>query len=491
MVLVDLMTSAGEAVGAKNRLTRTLCACVLTDENDARQFVLNWLRPSSRAVVTEFGIDVELVLMVALRGERKEAFYRHVYLVIALLAVAIAVIARSTSVLMVVGVAVCVASAAAWYKREVDERASLELLTEERFDRAVVAEQLGVPLDAAQRELVPAPDHNLFVYTGFTPFVGQGHDLGGWSVAIALDKSKHVGVTRGSLSDFHPSELYEAFDEGVRRLCLEPLQVLDCYFAHGRDIREERTLLPNTVGRPVQKLAGPAAERYTHGHDPCVRHYRCYRAFDWRDEVVFSYFTRCRRHGDTLYVEARRYLMPPIAEHHCFVDELPAQARATRVLLAVAGLIYGPLYVAAAPFASLARLAAAAVEAVRPARRVHEKRVSETPRFDYGAHTSLRSAFASPGFHRYFQKIDGDFYSKVFEREILDTLVEFLDTRGIDTFDLRERQTSIQNEGVIIQRGDFNAQNVAVGAKARVTTRSVPRFSRATQSSHEATLGQK
>jgi len=45
-------------------------------------------------------------------------------------------------------------------------------------------------------------------------------------------------------------------------------------------------------------------------------------------------------------------------------------------------------------------------------------------------------------------------------------LVEFLDDHNIDTSDLKERQTTILNSGVIVQGGDVNAESLAVGPGA-------------------------
>jgi hypothetical protein len=55
---------------------------------------------------------------------------------------------------------------------------------------------------------------------------------------------------------------------------------------------------------------------------------------------------------------------------------------------------------------------------------------------------------SSGSFGHYFQKMDGDLHNKLFEHEVLDSLIEFLDEHGIDTGNLKERQTTILNTGV-------------------------------------------
>jgi len=92
------------------------------------------------------------------------------------------------------------------------------------------------------------------------------------------------------------------------------------------------------------------------------------------------------------------------------------------------------------------------------------KAIEKNPLFNYGAVTSLRQALSSGDYGHYFQKMDGDLYNKLFEHEVLDSLVEFLDAHGIDTSDLKERQNTILNNGVIVHGGDVKAESLAVGA---------------------------
>jgi hypothetical protein len=89
-------------------------------------------------------------------------------------------------------------------------------------------------------------------------------------------------------------------------------------------------------------------------------------------------------------------------------------------------------------------------------------------RFNYGSQLSLREAASDTRYHRYFQELDQDRYSKVIEKALLESLVLFLDDKGVDTSELVARQTTILNQGVYITGGaSVSAQNIAAGAKAQ------------------------
>ena len=56
---------------------------------------------------------------------------------------------------------------------------------------------------------------------------------------------------------------------------------------------------------------------------------------------------------------------------------------------------------------------------------------------------------------------------KLVEKEILDAIIDFLEAHDIDTSELRERQSMILNNGVIMSGGTVQAETVAMGGRAR------------------------
>jgi hypothetical protein len=134
--------------------------------------------------------------------------------------------------------------------------------------------------------------------------------------------------------------------------------------------------------------------------------------------------------------------------------------------------VVGPVVALVSPFVIFASLQEAIAGAFSSDERLAQRRrqaAQDDPTYDYGATTTLRASFAQNTFLHYFQKADADFDNKLIERKILDEIECFLDARGIDTTDIRERQTTILNSGILVQGGDVRAESLAVGQGAQAS----------------------
>ena len=96
----------------------------------------------------------------------------------------------------------------------------------------------------------PAKSRNVVVYGAFSPFVGSGFDLGGWSFTVNLEQGKS-DFEEGAPESFEIGELYEALRSGFERLTIDGLSVRDRLFVDGRSIREDRRFLPRILSRPM------------------------------------------------------------------------------------------------------------------------------------------------------------------------------------------------------------------------------------------------
>jgi hypothetical protein len=134
----------------------------------------------------------------------------------------------------------------------------------------------------------------------------------------------------------------------------------------------------------------------------------------------------------------------------------------------------GPLMTITAPVLLLALARDWLDHTARAERKLARRRREQTwdnPAFDYGATTTLRLTYAQNRYLHYFQKSDADFSNKLIERKLLDQIERFLEEHGIDTTDIRDRQMTILNSGILVQGGDVRAEALAVGqgAQARKT----------------------
>jgi hypothetical protein len=237
-------------------------------------------------------------------------------------------------------------------------------------------------------------------------------------------------------------------------------------FVNGTDLRDDRSLLPQPVGRPVSGVADLEIAQFMTNPTHRVRHYTCVRVIDWRGELVVSLFLRFGLEDGRLFVELSRFLLPPLKPEYRRVDGLDPEVTlrsAATIARRALGLTL-PLWLRS-PSPML-----------RPVLRMRrqaqlERRVKTDPFFDYGAPVTALDRARSTNFSRYFQKLDREMHVKVLERGILDAIVEFLDVHNIDSGELTERRETIINNGIMVPGGSVQAHNVAVGQGAGIFNR--------------------
>lgn len=317
-----------------------------------------------------------------------------------------------------------------------------------------------------------AHEQNVVVSSGETPFVGAGADIGGWS--FTLDLNAPAEGSAGSPQTLTIEAFYDEVTDEVRELSLPGLEVQDQLFANGRDLRGTPEILPAHDRRPLQKVGEAEVRKHFGQLDEHVRHYRVFRLPSWGGQMMLSVFFRATRVGDGLFVEARQFLLPPVSTTYRGVDELPASMKF--------GEIPGYLLISAlkAPFLmvrcwfsvtfSILKVLGAITSAFSFTDEDKQEReaVLSNPAYDHGARRSLREQFSDQYSQRHFQKIDGDMYVKLLQKQIIAAIEGALSKRGISTADIGERRTTILNHGVMVTGGNVQTEGLAVGAGAKV-----------------------
>ena len=104
------------------------------------------------------------------------------------------------------------------------------------------------------------------------------------------------------------------------------------------------------------------------------------------------------------------------------------------------------------------------------------KAVLHNPMHNYGAVQSIRELGTENTWRVYFQKLDREMHMTIVKNQFLDVLIAFLDARGIDTSEIKERGLHILNSGVIVSGGIISAESLAVGqgAQANIAQGSSP-----------------
>jgi len=463
------LLGTGSAFGgtkvSTNETTRLLSASGLLAGAGFRKKVLGHLDDQNRAVAPEIGLDAALVAQICQFAEDREKRYAWFFLLIAILGAILAAVTDPTLAVVTAGLA----SALLYLKKSAQERGfGRRYFQRGNFDPTAVKERFPAHLGRLDSSALSAAAQNLVVYQGFTPFIGAGISLGGWSFTVDVCNASDDRFPKLPAEPvrFEVEELYAVIKEAIRSLGLDCLTIEDYCFVNGAEIRDDQKILPNIFGRPVQSLEETAADEFKKTSDPRIRHYQWIRAHDWGNELVMSFFLRCALRGNSLFVEINRFLLAPLSTECRAVDKLVRPRWKDHIAQLVKSVIAGPLYLIGSVFLVLAKLYEAVETLFDAKNRRRRQEIEANPLYNYGAQTSLRQMFTGDSFSHYFQKLDGDFYSKVLEHQILDAVVDFLDERNIDTSEIRERRTTILNNGVIVQGGDVKAESLAVGAGA-------------------------
>ena len=416
-----------------------------------------------RAIVVSDGVDMGLVLTHCLDARRR-ARIRHLLLwgVIAFSLIVAAILGPEDAIMAAI-VYVSLAWAILFWSMWTEHQLVVKLL-KSNFNPNCVDYQPDAEAQEAIESVNAAQQNRAVVYSGFTPFVGAGVALGGWSFAADTQKAcQDLGPQRAL--PFHARELYAAIDECLNGIDWRSAAVEDRIFVHGSDVTGDSRLLPDPTERP-RAIADPSLiDSYVDAASNSVRHYKHFRLVAWDGELILSLFIRVTKPGRDLFVEANYFLLTPVRESFRKLDKINPH----RIWKRVATTAFEALALTAVwPLSALQLLET--VGKWRERREIRA-RIREDATFDRGAVSSIREMYASNEYHRYFQKLDKEMYYKVLDKHVLDAIVEFLNERNIDTSDLRQRQQYIMNAGVIVSGGgsviNQGAMSVGEGSRAK------------------------
>lgn len=448
--------------------TRLLCgsACL---NGRLRDTILSSVRDKHTAVAPEYGVDIRLLIAVCLFMDRRANRFALGFAGIVLAAIAAIGLLSDIIPLETLVLVAAAASAVLWAWRWFGDRAFARTFERSYFTIERATERFGSYVDDNLVRSLPLKGQNLIVYKGFLPFVGSGIDLDGWSFVTFIDKAKAEGG-KDRIKAFTIDELSASVTAALRS-AVPDLECEDVFFARGIDVRNDTYILPDFAEPPRQNIPAELVPNYTTS-DQLVRCYKRIQTINWGGEIITTSFFRCIISGNALYIEFRRFLLPPIASQYRTIDTLGDETFSSILGLILASAIIGPIYSILACFIVLGHVQEGFANIFGAAARNKARRRKEIQHdlsFDCGAQSSLRATFSQPSFMHYFQKIDTDARNKIIERQILEEIERFLDAHGIDTRDLRDRQTTILNSGILVQGGDVRAESLAVGTGAQAT----------------------
>jgi len=471
--------------------SRLLCAAAYLDRHFREEVIASCVHEKHRAIAPSFGVDMTTVVRHCHTAKRK-LDNREVWLLLPVIVAAIVVSINSqaevftpSDVALEIAILFAVYLAAfgicLWFKWRARAMVTRNFLRG-NFNPDVTLHYYDPPMEHVQA----AEAGNVLIYSGFTPFVGSGENMAGWSFALDLRK-RTDGSAEGSekksplpavvpISDelsvpdrVSLEALYDRVARDIDALRLDRVTIEDKLYVNGRDIRDDKRFLDGPLARPRNRVDEQTLTRaMLEQSEKQLRHYRCIRVVDWSGELVLSIFLRFSKLSHNLFVEASYFLLTPVGERFRAVDTMSSHfdfARSLRAVISTA--IATPFLMLFAPFAVFVRIQRALQR--WSAEKEQKKRILDDPTFDYGAYRSFRQWASPHEYRRYFQKLDKEMYFKVLEKNILDSILTFLEENNVDVSELKQRQSMILNNGVIVSGGSMTAENLSVGKGSSVS----------------------
>jgi hypothetical protein len=321
-----------------------------------------------------------------------------------------------------------------------------------RFERSSpqVEERIAVVAAAQQG--------NMTVYGGENPFIGTGNRLPGedWSIAIELDRAADSArPARTSYVPIDPVELHQVIrarllkvkdDQLPENERISALTVHDAIVGDGH-CRWDSPVLDQaraiSCSRASQEaidalIRHPAAGLRYHlrvcvndeGQPVWARRREVIGSTD--QEVAVSAFVYVAVEGRMFYLEFVPTILPPIRQEYHLVDRLPQVSSSefmVKVILHAARTSFGDIV--RAPF----RIIGTAGRMISGwwSYQSEIRSASYSVFADIGARISVRELGGLAAPRTYIQILDMFKYTKIVQRLVLDTVLDFLREKGVDT----------------------------------------------------------
>jgi hypothetical protein len=348
----------------------------------------------------------------------------------------------------------------------------------------------GVMVESRIAQVEGAQQGNLVLYSGANPFIGTGQRMRAWSIAVELRGSngrRPDSRQRRSHDDvaIDPVELHQTIRDHLLRLKdaqLPPNEQLQALTVHDHVVgvgehRWDSPLIDRASSVPYSDVSPEAVRALIRHPQAGVRYYQrvsvCdegqpvftggQKVLDGSDQdISASAFVYAAVEGHMLYLEFVSTVMPPVNPRWHLVDQLPkftpGKFMARVVVDALVSMFQALIH---APIRAVGAVVGLAHEG-----RSQQQQAAAAEEYlysDIGARISVRELGATRNFRTYIQRLDAEKYTKLIERLVTDTVLDFLADRGVDTSAYVNSVLATINQSTTIQGGTFNSA-VAFGA---------------------------
>jgi hypothetical protein len=291
---------------------------------------------------------------------------------------------------------------------------------------------------------------NTVVYAGFRPFVGSGTLIDSWGFAQRLIRAEPpVGESLNGLGAHRAKERDREFTEPP----FAAAEVIDYVRQDLATLLPRRAAEEQIAGLGIEDrvyIAGTEVSHLTsetdedmiariirHPTTPARHHLVC-QVFSWGGELITTVYVHIAVQGRSLYLELSTAALPPTADRYRIVDTVEGSGTGATWRAARTGLLGAPETIWRAPLAlsrallSLFRTSMGPISSVRLPKG-----------FDYGARIGIRELGSETRMRNFVQLQDVEKYQRLIERRVIASVLDFLDTRGVDTTEYRARAASV------------------------------------------------
>lgn len=437
-----------------HEVTRLALAHALMMGGMGRQKLREKLRYRFRGRPPEPGLDVELLRTILDRLIARDFRFRLFFMA----CVAVAIVGFLMQNLAILVLPIIAGTIVHIFKAHAERFRMRRMFRADTFDISTVRGHFGLDQEPA----ADAEPVNVVTYKGYVPFEFAGDVTSRVAFTVDLSRGKDGGqpreVTLGQLYQAVAGSVQQSGDYGVQDLAL----------VHGEDVSGITEIQPHAMIAPKSHVGMEVMAQWFGRDDNRVRHYKWITAESWGRQLIVSYFLRFHISGTVLHAETTQCVMTPPGDDWRKIDRQPPMTFGMAIAWFYGAVLLAPFGVLASAGFGLAKIAEGFnLMFVGGRDGLIRRMIKQNPSYNYGSDPSVRSDMASQAYLHYYQRMDSELHEKALARRILDTTIDFLESRDVDVSTLKESRTTIINSGVLVQGGDVTAQSLAVGQNAK------------------------
>lgn len=443
-------------------LTRYLCAAAELDRKFRKELLDQIVYNNYKFIPPCFGVDLTKIASHSLQARSRDLIYDGI-LSVSILWCFISSIERFG----LFGILYGVISMLFWplffsYSLQVFQRIYSMWLVKNKFSKDNFNNEdasysnLSPSLLKRIQELEQVKESNVIYYADYSPFVGSGNRISGWSFSA---ETKLRNTDGDEYIHLNSTDIYTYIDSKMTDLNLSSMKLHNGLYVDGSRIRNDKRFLENEMSTPKNKVDAFHLQDFEAMQDDHIRFYKSVQVTGWESNFIFTTFYRISCSEQNLYLEVQNYLLNPLKKDFYEIDKQNKQIPVT--------FIFQSLFKSIIPaFISLVKSPVNIVTwlinlYISSKSKEVKNQIKENQLFNYGAEKSIREMASANDLQNFFQKSDVEMYRKKIEQRLFQSIIQYLDEVNVDTSEFKARQETIINNGVMMTGGTMNAQNVA------------------------------